>query len=314
MVSIENLTTLVFSGGGVRGLAYAGALMAFKDTYAKDAHDHFSTFAGSSVGSLFALVCSLGLNIESTLALVESMGLQVIFQNDPACLLSHYALNSGEALESLLVQLFTLACVNPNITFQELNQKTGKSLVVVVVDLLTSNTMYLDHTNEGQKMSVLKALMGSMALPPMFPPVKIGSEYLFTDGGLLDNFPIARFEPSKTLGIRSTWYIDPTDPMNDIASYYTRVLSIMQLTMHSIQQQTTEKYENVILIDLGHIMAYNTNVNQKDLIFKGYRSAIARFSGPHILVSENPVKFLPGGPLRLPAYLQEFKNAQVPNV
>jgi predicted acylesterase/phospholipase RssA len=140
--------------------------------------------------------------------------------------------------------------------------------------------------------------------------VDIDKKYLFTDGGLLDNFPISKFDPDVTLGIRSTWYIDPSDPMNDISSYYTRVLSIMQLTMHSIQQQITEKYKNIILIDLGHIMAYNTNVNQKDLIFKGYRSAIASFSGLINQQTENPVKFLnSGGPLRLPAYLEDFRHA-----
>lgn len=310
MVNIESLTTLVFSGGGVRGLSYAGALMAFKDTYAIDAHEHFQVFAGSSVGALFALICALKINIDAALQLIESIGLAVIFQNDPSCLLSHYALNSGKSLEDFLIQVFALASIGPSTTMQELHEKTGKTLIVTVVDLLTSNTLYLDHTNEGQKMPVLKVLMGSMALPPLFPPVPIDKKYLFTDGGLLDNFPIAKFDPVKTLGIRSTWYIDPSDPMNDISSYYTRVLSIMQLTMHSIQQKSTASHQNIILIDLGHIMAYNTNVNQRDLIFKGYRSAIARFSGP-IKQSENPVKFLSSGPLRLPAYLQ---YAQVPHV
>jgi len=306
---MKDLTTLVFSGGGVRGLSYAGALMAFRDTYNIDAHDHFKVFAGSSVGALFALVCVLGINIEAALALIDSIGLPIIFQNDPACLLSHYALNSGAALEDLLLQIFTLAKVGPGITFNELFEATQKTLVVTVVDLKTSNTLYLDHTNEGQHMSVLKVLMGSMALPPLFPPVNIDNKYLFTDGGLLDNFPISKFDPKVTLGIRSTWYIDPSDPMSDISSYYTRVLSIMQLTMHSIQQQITEKYKNIVLIDLGHIMAYNTNVNQKDLIFKGYRSAIASFSGAPSQASENPVKFLLGGPLKLPSYLKDIRHA-----
>ncbi len=286
--------------------------MAFRDTYNVDAHDHFQIFAGSSVGALFALVCAIGINIDVALTVIDTIGLQVIFQNDPACLLSHYALNSGEALQDLLMQLFKLAKVNPLVTFRELFDITKKTLVVTVVDLKTSNTLYLDHTNEGSDMCVLKVLMGSMALPPLFPPVNIDNKYLFTDGGLLDNFPISKFDPRVTLGIRSTWYIDPSDPMSDISSYYTRVLSIMQLTMHSIQHQVMDKYKNIVLIDLGHIMAYNTNVNQKDLIFKGYRSAIASFSGAPSQATENPVKFLlGGGPLKLPAYLKDLKDAKV---
>jgi len=38
---------------------------------------------------------------------------------------------------------------------------------------------------------LIPALMGSIALPVIFPPVKFG-EYLLADGGIIDNFPVLR--------------------------------------------------------------------------------------------------------------------------
>lgn len=325
-MDIKKLDTIVFSGGGVRGLAYAGMLMAFQDTFGLSISEHFKTFVGTSIGALFALVCALGISTERALGILEAKGLGLIFQSDPTCLLTHYALNSGAVLESVIKEL--LLCYGPaggnvNVTLEELFALTGKKLVITVVDLLSSNTLYLDHTNEGRKISVLKALMGSTALPPLFPPVSvtvgdrlITDHYLFTDGGLLDNFPIAQFDPEKTLGVRTTWYIDPASPMSDISSYYTRVLSIMQLTMHSIQQKISEGHKHVILIDLGLIVSHNTNINQQEIIFKGYRASIAKFSNSFAEVdnTENAVKYLGGAP-QLPAYMKAFKiNAEVHNV
>lgn len=318
-LNIQGLDTLVFSGGGVRGVSYAGALMAFKDTYGLSACQHFKTFAGASVGALFALVCVLGLEPDAALGLLNADGLGAIFHSDPSWLLTQFALNSGENLEALVNAIMTLGGLPPDATFETLWQARQKTLVVTVVDLLTGNVMYLDHTNEGRTLPVKRAIMGSMALPPLFPPVKakLGDLklYLFADGGLLDNFPVSKFPEERTLGIRSKWYIDPTNPMTDISTYYTRVLSILQLTMHSIQQQISSTHPHLILIDLGPMSAHNISVEPKDLVFAGYRAAVAKFTagpGPaaaHGAVAENAVKFLGDGVLRLPAYIDAWYKA-----
>ena len=59
----EDLSIIVFSGGGVRGFSYVGACLAFLDTYKCTVGSHFKTFAGTSVGALFALITSAQVNI-----------------------------------------------------------------------------------------------------------------------------------------------------------------------------------------------------------------------------------------------------------
>ena len=292
-MNIDGLHTIVFSGGGTRGLSYIGFLMAFQDTYGKTVGQHFHTFCGSSVGALFALFACLNISVEDGLALFEAVGLDVIFDKDPTWLITNFALNSGEALRQLLLQVLAKRSFGPATTFAELRERTSKNLVVTVVDLNSAATLYFDASNQGRDLSVVAVVMGSMALPPMFPPVAAGP-YLLTDGGLTDNFSIAHCNPETTLGVRTSWYIEPGVCTTDIATYYTRILSILQLSMHALQASVAMQYPNNVYIDLGPISPASTNVNVSDVIFKGYRASMSRFAckqGPY--QPEVPTKFLP---------------------
>jgi len=317
-MNINELDTVVFAGGGTRGLAYVGTLMAFQDVYHKTIGSHFKTFVGTSVGALFALVCLLDIDVTAALDVFESIGLEKIFDRDVTWLLTNFALNNGETLRGLILQFLSMKGLTSQCTFQDLFAKFNKTFVVTVVDLVTSSVLYLDHTNEGHDMPIVKAVMGSMALPPVFPPVAhtfgTSTSILMSDGGLLDNFPVARFERHKTLGIRTTWYLDPTNPSNDISAYYVRVLSILQLTMHVMQSTVASEYPNVVCIDLGPVKANEIHVDTKTIILHGYRSAIVRFSSKESLLTilDLPQKYFVDNPSRetlqwLPTYLVKLR-------
>jgi predicted acylesterase/phospholipase RssA len=312
-MDISHLETLVFSGGGIRGLSYVGALMAFQDSYGVSASKHFQTFVGTSVGSIFALVCAIGADLEQSLRVFETIGLESVFHKDPTWLLSNYSLNDGSALKSLVTHLLQLRDLDPSITLGDLYKKTQKHLVIVVVDLLSASTLYLDHTNEGSTMLVIDAIMGSMSLPLMFPPVSPNAStsngpMLLSDGGLLDNFAIARFDPQKTLGIRTNWYMEPVVMPIDISSYYTRVLAILQMTMHIMQSYFTKSCPFVVHIDLGAVKADSISVNARDIIFRGYRAAISRFANLHSKEAtvDNITKYITERPIQVPAYIEKL--------
>ena len=63
--------------------------------------------------------------------------------------------------------------------------KLKKKVYIWATDLNTWKYK-LFHTWE-----LIPALMGSIALPVIFPPVRFG-EYLLVDGGVIDNFPVLR--------------------------------------------------------------------------------------------------------------------------
>lgn len=324
----DGLDTLVFSGGGVRGLAFAGFLMAVADHAGQGAHAIFKNFVGTSVGALMALICAIGLDVQRGLQLFETVGLERIFAKDPTWLLQTYALNDATALQELLVAVLQAAGLDADVTFGDLHKKTKKHLTVTAVDALTGEMLYLCHSNEGRDMPVRVAIMGSMALPPLFPAVSYsgplhgrpnGTQLLLLDGGLLDNFPIGHCNPETTMGVRANWYMAPGQPTSDIATYYTRILNILSLTMHSIQCKIADTYKYNVYIDLGPLQADDTRVPTSDIIFRGYRTASARFgaltrqapnstsgspnSTPGASV-EAPTKFLADRVLNGPAYIK----------
>ena len=308
MGQLKDVDTLVFSGGGVRGLAYVGALMAFQDKFGTSAHAAFKTFAGTSVGAIFALVCAIGYDISKAVAAFETVGLEAIFDKDPTYLLTQYSLNSGQSIEILVRHILEAKNFREDITMHDLYMATKKHLIVTVIDLDTTSVLYLDHTNEGRSMPVIKAVMGSMALPPLYPPVTHGTLTMI-DGGLLDNFPLAKFDSKKALGLRTAWYLEPISATKDLYTYYTRILGILQLNMHRIQSAINCKSPHVVFIDLGPMNSYDSAVDTKSLVFSGYRAAMNHFLAPGPTVFEEPTKYLTGQDGRqaqAPAYLKKL--------
>ena len=294
-MDISQLETLVFSGGGVRGISYIGVILAFQDTYAKSMNEHFQRFVGTSVGALFALFCAINVDFSNLIETFQSIGLSVIFEKDPIWLLTNFALSDGHTVQALLVSVLESKGFKSNVTFGELFKLTNKHLVATTVDLNTANVMYLDHIKYPD-IPIVKGIMGSMALPPIFPPV-VHASWSFIDGGLLDAFPIALFDPLKTLGIHTAWYIDPNSPTKDINSYYTRILAILQLPLFESQEANLE-CPWTVYIDLGNINADTVTVEPKELVFKGYRCAIARFASSNVKSNfQSPRKYL-GSALR----------------
>jgi predicted acylesterase/phospholipase RssA len=264
--------------------------MSFFDTFKITIGSHFKTFAGTSVGALFALVSFLDLDTRECLKVFQEIGLENIFSKDPSCLISAYALNDAKHLETLIINILALSNLSPSTTLKDLKDKwPSKRLVVSVIDLMNANTLYLDFETLGD-MPVVKAILGSMALPPMFPPVPYGkgkTKILMTDGGILENSSFALFEPLKTLVVSVTWYIDKT-PIQDIATYYSRILGILQLGTHDVQERILSKYPFKVIVDLGDVRVDQTNININEIIFAGYRAAAARVD----TTNYNPAKFL----------------------
>jgi hypothetical protein len=249
------------------------------------------------------------LSIEPTVALDalqrflgRNGGLGALFSKDPTVMLTHFAFNTGDCLEALAVDLLALAGLDAGITMAELYGHSKKALIVTAVDLKTAGALYLDHTNEGQSMPVALALRASMALPPLYAPVRYKNMVL-VDGGLLDNFPMAHFAETTAIGIRTAWYLSPMS-MDDIFNYFTRIVNMLQLGHFAIQQRVSERYAYVN-IDLGPVGSDDASIDIQTLVFKGYRAALQAFASglTKDLVFERPTQYLSEQP-QLPSYMK----------
>ncbi|WP_299249624.1 patatin-like phospholipase family protein [uncultured Aquimarina sp.] len=155
---------LVLSGGGFKGVAHLGAIKALEEA---GIHPNFvsGTSAGAIVGALYAG----GYAIEE---------IKKFFSKTPLFKLNRFTRKKAGFLDS--EKFFDdLITYFPKNTFESLEKK----LFVTATDLVEGTTMVFS-TGE-----LIRPILASAAFPGMFSPVKINRQ-LYSDGGILDNFPI----------------------------------------------------------------------------------------------------------------------------
>ena len=206
---------LVMEGGGVRGLAYSGALEVLEK---KGILDSIDRVAGSSAGAIAGLMVSLGYNSVEIDSILQNLKIQEF--NDGKFLIgklkrikTEFGVYKGDKFESWLGQLIEFKTGNANITFNELHQLhlskrpfkdfycTGTNITQQRLDILSWQTM--------PEMKLSTAVHISGCIPFYFKPVPIDSEGkevdlgdttvkydLYVDGGMLCNYPINMFDSS----------------------------------------------------------------------------------------------------------------------
>ena len=188
------MTRLGFAlgGGGARGSAHVGALEELLQLGLKP-----DIVTGTSIGAFVGAMVCAGFTIEQVTTALRGLR--------PS---SMYALPDGipsiaapDNLEKYMVRVFAdhlgdqlTERDKPRPTFQDLQIP----LAVVAVDLVTQREVVLD---EGD---LVRALLASMTIPMLFPPVQIGEKYL-VDGGIINNLP---FDVARSRGATYTIAID----------------------------------------------------------------------------------------------------------
>ena len=173
---MNNELGLVLSGGGVRAIAHVGFLKVLLENNIVP-----TKVSGTSAGALVCALYAAGYSTEEMLS---------FFKQTPLLKLSLYALNKPGIMDSEKYIAF-FEKFFPEDTFESLK----KPLTVTATNLLNGK---LDYFNQGE---LIKPLIASCALPPVFSPIEVNGN-LYSDGGVLNNFPVEplRKECSKILG------------------------------------------------------------------------------------------------------------------
>jgi NTE family protein len=155
---------LVLSGGGVRAIAHIGFIKLLLE------HGVVPTkVSGTSAGALVSALYAAGYSPKEMLS---------FFEQTPLLKLSLYAINKPGIMDSDKYTLFFKKFF-PDNSFESLKFP----LTVTATNLIEAK---LDFFNSGE---LIKPLIASSALPPIFSPIEIQGN-LYSDGGILNNFPI----------------------------------------------------------------------------------------------------------------------------
>ena len=201
----QHFENFVFQGGGMRGIAFGGAIL-FLEKY--NLLSQIKRFAGSSAGAIVAGLLAVGCTGQKTTDILHNTRFHTFMDgresplyafSDAWRFLHEYGFFKGEVFEQWYGKVLEDITGDPNITFLQVYERYGKELVITGTCLNTCETHYY-HYKEYPHMPVKTAVRISMGIPCIFTAFKEpGTDNLMVDGGILNNYPIWVFD-GKTIG------------------------------------------------------------------------------------------------------------------
>jgi len=209
---MSQFRNLVFEGGGVKGIAYAGAIQVLEN---EGILPDIRRVAGASAGAITAALLAIGASAADIEEIVGQTQFRKFMDDsfgvirDIDRLIHDFGWFKGDAFSSWIKkQIYALSGAG-ELTFREL-QERGKSkdgrcreLYVVGTNLSTQLEQVYSAENTPD-VPIWQAVRVSMSIPLFFAAVKTQGDVL-VDGGVTWNYPIdlfddKRFKPAKGAG------------------------------------------------------------------------------------------------------------------
>ncbi|KMY48724.1 patatin-like phospholipase family protein [Peribacillus loiseleuriae] len=277
----------VFEGGGVRGIAFIGAIQAMEEEKVE-----WERLAGTSAGAVVAALLASGYKsyeIRDQLSEIDFSKLRgrTILNRVPVlgtflALMVHLGCYKNDYLETWMDSLLAEKGIK---TFADLPK--GK-LKIIASDISNGQMLILPDDLDRYRMTpadlkISTAVMMSTSLPFFFRPViwksKDRNKSYILDGGLLSNFPIWIFDTDNprfpTLGfhfVKNEVNINAVIPTP--IHLFKNIFKTM-LQAHDLRNMNKETIERTIQIPTGDISAtdFELNKDEIDFLYKtGYNS------------------------------------------
>ncbi|WP_127136089.1 patatin-like phospholipase family protein [Flagellimonas oceanensis] len=216
---------LVLSGGGVRGMAHIGLIKAMREHQIEA-----KVVAGTSIGALVGALYANDNTVDEMLT---------FFKETPLFQYSFFAINKPgfidtERYVSIFKDFF------PDNSFKSLK----RPLFVVATDLLKGNEKVF---YDGE---LIKPLLASAALPPVFSPVNIDN-ILYADGGIMNNFPKEYVDHLTDYVIGSNVSITVPLEKRDLRNSFQLTARVTSLMIHASNHEKLQECD--VFIEPGEL-------------------------------------------------------------
>jgi NTE family protein len=262
----ERRVGLVLGGGGIKGFAHIGVMLALRELGIRPA-----LYAGTSIGSLLGAAAAGGMSPIEMQDRAESLRRRDLFRINHVGMLMDRMRSRSIYLEDPLRAL--VEAVVPGGRFDDLEVP----MLVNTVDL-ERGTQVVWGTPGLTDASVQDAVYASCALPGFFPPGRVNGRFC-VDGGVIDNLPapvVAQFvDVIIAVDVGSSEVRPITDAAErGFANIYMRAASTM---MHALQDFPLRGWQGppMILIRPRSDADWLSFTNTPRAIREGYRAAMS---------------------------------------
>jgi NTE family protein len=269
----------IFAGGGIRGVAYIGALQAFKQYGI-----NITGLAGSSVGAIFASLYAVGFDSEEIKEIAFNTNFELfsdlnfkLGKNFGFCKGDSFLQWFREKIERKYYGDQYEKDVNKPVKFKDLT----KDLVIIATNL-SNGTCKVHSKIETPDEEIAKAVRASISIPGFFKPVWNNDECLI-DGDIVGNFPSWRFEnyllsntDSRILELRLENIQTPRKISNPV-EYFNAILDSTYNVSSELLSRLYGQNDcfDLLRIDVGNVSIIDFNMSARDretLINKGFDS------------------------------------------
>lgn len=259
---------LVLSGGGIKGIATIGALIALDEVnFLSDVH----TFVGTSVGSIICALYSIGYSGYEMYTVIKLLNFSKLRSIQLFDLFNIWGLDDGRKIIKTIEELFENKNISKDITFRELYEKTKKKLIITTVCINDKKTVHLSYETTPD-LRVILGIRMSVAVPIFLSPVTYENKK-YVDGGLICNYPVSLFsnELDKVIGINLGHHTE-NDNVDNIENYMFALIECMTDTISKNNSDVNKCTINVP-IDIN-LLNFDINKNEKKKMFySGYHRA-----------------------------------------
>lgn len=256
---------IALSGGGIRTIAHAGALQAWRD---EGVLTCVREYLGVSGGAFVAMILCLGYTIDELRRLCVEYDFNMLNTFDPEqafLFLETLGLDSGHALERLLISILKHKGYGPHAKFKDLSDELPV-LRVFATNLTTSEVQEFSKRVMPES-EIVFAVRSSMSLPLYYTPMREpNTGHTYVDGGVLHNLPMAFLTKAE---LHDTWGIMFNQPASTLGNPSASILDYMK---HLYNSMLHKRYEGllasfshkILRIPIGHISPIHFSLTQPE--------------------------------------------------
>jgi NTE family protein len=227
---MSQFRSLVFEGGGVKGIAYAGAL---EELEKRRIIEDVTRVAGTSAGAISAALVALGATSDFVAETVGGTNFRSFMDSsfgmvrDANRLLADYGWFKGDAFSEWMKKQIAKLAGDPNLTFGQLwslvetKKKPAFKKLYVTGSNLTGQIPIV-FSKDTADTPIWLGVRISMSIPLFFAAVRDVNQSVLVDGGVTWNYPLDLFDSKRFLDDKNNGGVVPHYTRYDADHIYNK--------------------------------------------------------------------------------------------